>query len=281
MNTLEFFSKTREASVDDCFNIVHSTTSNPERTMRSTLNNWSTLLLSGFLLASAEAQTMTPPTSDTPSAVLRPKNDEVQAMQPSTSNIVAFHEPKRLESAPQPLPALTHISAQLSGKLIGQWPNASIQFVLILQNTGSQEVKILDPLDSLSLLFSTTSNRPIAVPKRIPKSLINVKSGKNSVAAKRDLPYPAPVQFRQIRRGSLAVYEKQDMITISPGDGIEVVFDCEPVVTERVRAALQSEPADSAKSFRAEAFLALISAPPKPGEVGESLSSDPVLFSIP
>lgn len=67
------------------------------------------------------------------------------------SNTVAFHERKGVKPISEPPAALRQITAELSGSLVGQPPNLVIEFVLMLENTGHQEVKIADPLDSLFL----------------------------------------------------------------------------------------------------------------------------------
>jgi hypothetical protein len=79
------------------------------------------------------------------------------------------HESKRLESAPQPPPALRQVAAELLGTVVGQSPNLSIEFVLTLHNNWSQEVKILDPLNSLWLQFTTMGGKLIPLPDSFPK----------------------------------------------------------------------------------------------------------------
>src|SRR5258705_13498724 len=111
----------------------------------------------------------------------------------------AFHDIAQVQSAPQPPAALKQVSAQLSGNLVGQLANTSIEFVLTLENDGPQEVKILDPLDTLSLQFSTIDKNLIRVPERVSKLLPQVALPKGAPReAKREGPYPAPVQFRHI-----------------------------------------------------------------------------------
>lgn len=182
---------------------------------------------------------------------------------------------------PEPPPALQQISVDLAGTLVGQPPNLSIQFTLILQNNGPQEVNIRDPLDSLSLNFSAGKG-PIDVPKRIRGDVVGVPRGlsKEAIAAmRRNTPYPAPVQFRRIMRGNFASYEKEEVITIPAGTAVQITFQSEPIVMERVMEALRSEPAENAKSFEAKAFLPLISDPPAAG--GRTLYSDPIPLTIP
>lgn len=191
-----------------------------------------------------------------------------------------FHEPKLSESAPQPPPALRQIAAELSGTLLGRSPNLSIEFVLTLQNNGPQEIKIRDPLDSFSLSFGTASKWPIPVPDRLPYAIIDVKPSKGAIPGiKRDAPYSASIQFRRIMHGNFASYEKEEVITIPAGTNVQITFQSEPVVMERVTEALRDEPGERAKSFKAKAFLALISDPPQAG--GRTLYSDPILLTIP
>ena len=107
------------------------------------------------------------------------------------SNIVAFHERKGVHPISEPPASLRQITAELSGSLVGQPPNLAIEFVLTLQNTGHQEVKIADPLDSLFLRFATIGNKLITIPERLPKAVLNIKSGKENI------PFPAAIEVRQ------------------------------------------------------------------------------------
>jgi hypothetical protein len=247
--------------------------------MHPNLYYGSVVLVGMCILAPVHAQTTKP--LGTPGMTMPPRPATALV---ASGNTVSLHEPKRLESAPQPPEALRQVAAELSGKLVGQSQNLSIEFALILRNNGPQEVKILDPLDTFSLLFTTTSDKPIPVPERAPKSLVKIGRPKglseDAIAAmRRDAPYPAAVRFRQIVRVNGPSSQKEQTIMIPPGASIQLVFESEPVVMERVLEALRRETGERAKSFRAEAFLALISDPPKAG--GRTLYSDPILFTIP
>ena len=188
------------------------------------------------------------------------------------SNTVAFHERKGVKPISEPPTALRQITAELSASLVGQPPNLAIEFVLTLQNTGHQEVKIADPLDSLFLRFATVGNKLITVPERVPKALLNIKSGKENI------PFPAPIELRQIAQGTSVHYQKEEVITIAPGEKIQIVFDTQPVVMEKVNAALQSEAGLNGRSFKAKAGLVLLNAPPETG--GRSVGCDWISFSF-
>ena len=196
------------------------------------------------------------------------------------SNAATFHEPARLESAAQPPQALREVAAELSGSLIGQAPNRSIEFVLTLQNNGPQEVKIRDPLDSLFLEVSTTTDKPVALPKRVPKALIDSGVPKSRTPGEtRDMPYPAPVQFRQMTTASGLSSQKEETITIPPAGRVQIVFVSEPVVMEKVLEALPGEKREAAASFKVRALMALISA--DPSSDSRSLDSDWIFFTVP
>lgn len=194
-------------------------------------------------------------------------------------NAATFHEPARLASAPQPPPALREIAAELSGRLIGQAPNIAIEFALTFQNNGPQEVKIRDPLDSLFLEGTTATNKPIALPRRVPKALIDSGVPKGGVPGEsRAVPYPAPVQFRQTTTATGVSSQKEETITIPAGGKVQIVFESEPVVTERVIEAVQGEKGEAAMSFKVRAIMALISAPPI--TQSRSLDSDWIVFTL-
>ena len=129
----------------------------------------------------------------------------------------------------------------------------------MLENTGHQEVKIADPLDSLFLRFATVGNKLITVPERLPKAILNAGGDK------KNLPFPAPIDVRQIAQGTSVRYQKEEVITIAPGEKIQIVFDTQPVVMEKVNAALQSEAGLNGRSFKAKASLVLLNAPPETG----------------
>ena len=188
------------------------------------------------------------------------------------SNTVAFHERKGVKPISEPPAALRQITAELSGSLVGQPPYLVIEFVLMLENTGHREVKIADPLDSLFLRFATVGNKLITVPQRVPKALLNIKSGKENI------PFPAPIELRQIAQGTSVRYRKEEVITIAPGEKIQIVFDTQPVVMEKVNAALQSEAGLNGRSFKAKASLVLLNAPPETG--GRSVGCDWISFSF-
>jgi hypothetical protein len=201
----------------------------------------------------------------------------------ASTNTVTFHETKRLhlDSIPEPPPALEGIAAELSGTVIGQSPNSSVQFVLSLQNNGLRSAEIQEPLRIFSLQFATIGNRLIPVPERFPAFLPKVGRPKDAPPDwKPDLPYPAPIRFRQIVRVNGPSSQKEETITIPPGSWIQVVFETEPVVMERVVKALRTETGERARSFKARATMAL-AAPPQPGVGGRVLISDWIFFTIP
>lgn len=228
--------------------------------MRANLNIWLIFLLGAGFLAPVNAQT-------TNSA---------------TANTVTFHDVKRLESAPQPFAALQQVTAELSGTVVVQSPNLSIEFVLTLQNNSPQDVKILDPLDSFHLQFTTMGGKLIPLPDRLPKGLPKVGLPKGAPpGTKREAPYPAPLEFRRIVRGTLAGYEKEDVIIIPSGEKVQIVFESEALVMERVMQAVQTETGEAAQSFKARATMGLLSAPPQPGVGGRLLDSDWIFFTNP
>jgi hypothetical protein len=192
----------------------------------------------------------------------------------------AFHDVLRGQVAfvPEPPPDLQQVSAELGATVLGQSPNLSIQFILSLQNNGAQELKIRDPLDSLSLNFSTIGKGPVDVPERVRGDVVG-RPRDAMPGARHDQPYPAPIQFRRIVRGTMATYEKEEAMTIPPGGKIQIEFESEPVVMERIVKALRAEKEEDANSFRVRGFLALISDPPERG--GRPLHSDPILLTMP
>lgn len=243
-------------------------------------------LFSSCFLVSVDAQTTKPletPGVRAPSrpAVSPPASRPAASPAPSTSN-AAFHETQLSESVPQPPATLRQVSAQLSGTLVGQAPNVSISFVLVLENTGPQQVTILDPLDFLSLQFTTMGSKLIPLPKRVPKFLAKTGVPKDAVAGpKPDVPYPAPIQLQQIVRVNGLSSQKEDTITILPGAPIKMVFDGEPVVMQKIIETLRTETGDGAKSFKVRATISLVAAPPQPGVSGRLLDSDWMSFTIP
>ena len=206
-------------------------------------NIWSILLLIASILTSVSAQI-------------------------ANSNKVAFHE--RDGSHPRSeTPVLKQISAELSGSFVGQPSNLTIEFVLTLENFGPEGLKIADPLDSLFLMFTTTKNRLIDIPQRKFQSMcISGEKG--------NIPYPAPIEFRQIVQGTSVRYQKEDVVTIGPREKVQIVFDTQPVVMQNINAAVQSE--GSARSFKAKAHLGLVTAPPKGG--GRAVESDWIFLSL-
>jgi hypothetical protein len=159
-------------------------------------NIWSSLLLSASILTSVSAQV-------------------------ANSNKVAFHERKGVHPISEPPASLKQISAELSGSLVGQPPNLTIEFVLTLENPGQEELKISDPLDSLFLLFTTIENKLITVPQRKFREMY-ITGGKENI------PFPAAIEFRQIVQGTSVRYQKEDVVTIGPREKVQIVFDTNP-----------------------------------------------------
>jgi hypothetical protein len=208
----------------------------------------------------------------------------VHAQTTSATKTVSFRDPLRahVESIPEPPPILQQLSVRLSGALSGQFPDASIRFVLSLENKGPQAANIFDPLDIFSLQFTTIGDKVIHLPKRAPKSLADVervKHGQRPKDGNGDAPYPAPIQFRQIVRGDLAGYQKEDLITIPPAGKVEIVFESEPIVIEKVVEALKSETGEKAKSVRVRATMALVGAPLRRGD-SRGLVSDWIYLNL-
>jgi hypothetical protein len=196
-----------------------------------------------------------------------------QTTKPSTSNPVTFRDPVRWKFAPEPPAALERLTVQLGTALIGQSPNLSIEFVLSLENNGPKEVKIEDPLDIFSLQFTTMGKKLIPVPEKPMRTLMDRRR------QKKDWPYAAPVQFRRIVRGTLASYQKEDVITIPPGGKLQIVFESEPIVMQRVREALQSETGENARLFKARVIMGLLTSPPAQTG-GRSLESGWIYFKL-
>ena len=206
-------------------------------------NIWSILLLSASILTSVSTQV-------------------------ANSNKVAFHE--RDGSHPRSeTPVLKQISAELSGSFVGQPSNLTIEFVLTLENVGPVELKIADPLDSLFLMFTTTKNRLINIPQRKPQA-VNISGGKKNIS------FPAPIEFHQIVQGTSVRYQKEEVVTIGPREKVQIVFSTQPVVMQNINTAIQSE--ESPRAFKAKAHLGLVTAPPKGG--GRAVESDWMLFSL-
>lgn len=206
-------------------------------------NIWSILLLSASILTSVSAQV-------------------------ANSNKVASHE--RDGSHPRSkTPVLKQISAELSGSLVGQPSNLTIQSVLTLENFGREQLKIADPLDSLFLMFTTTKNRLVTIPQRKPQA-VNISGGKENIL------FPAPIEFRQIVQGTSVRYQKDEVLTIGPREKVQIVFDTQPVVMQNINAAIQSE--GSPRAFKAKAHLGLVTAPPEGG--GRAVESDWISFSL-
>jgi hypothetical protein len=228
--------------------------------MRSHLNVSLILLLSACLLAPVNAQTTNP----------------------AVPNKVGFRDVKRLGSAPQSPEQLREVTAELSGRLVGQPPNVSIEFVLTLQNNGSQQIKILDPLNSFRLQLAATDGKSIPLPDRFPKGLPLIGLPKDApLSTNREAPYPAPVQFREMASANRVSSQKEETITILPGAKIKIVFETEPVVMERVTQTLGTETGEHLSSFKARAILGLLSAPPQANVGGRLLDSDWIFFTIP
>jgi len=228
--------------------------------MHSNLTTSVILVLSAQILAPLRAQTTT-------SAI---------------GNTVTFHDIARSESATQPAPSLREIAAELSGTVIGQMPNISIQFVLTLQNNGPEEVQILDRLEKFSLQLITSTKKLIPLPRRVLKDLPMVALPKGTLDRKnRDAPYPAPVQFRQITTNTCVSYEKKETVRIPPGGRVQIAFDSEPVITENLIEALRNEVGENAKSFRARALVDLLNAPPQAGVGGRLPTSSWLVLKVP
>jgi hypothetical protein len=133
-------------------------------------------------------------------------------------------------------------------------------------------VKIKDPLDSLFLRFATIGDKLITIPERLPKAVLNIGSGKV------DIPFPAAIEIRRIVQGKSVRYQKEEVITIAPGEKVPIVFDTEPVVMQKVNGALQLEANKSARSFKAKAGLVFLCVAPETG--GRSVESDWAFFSL-
>ena len=187
----------------------------------------------------------------------------------ANSNKTAFHELKGGHPISESPASLKQINAQLSGSLVGQPPNLTIQFVFTLENPGREQVKIADPLEFLFLQFATIEDKLITVPQKKPRA-VHITGGKENN------PFPAAIELRQIVQGTSVRYQKEEVVTIAPREKVQIVFDTQPVVMQKVNATLQSE--GSARSFKAKAHLGLLKAPPEGG--GRSVESDWISFSF-
>lgn len=117
------------------------------------------------------------------------------------------------------------------------------------------------------------------MPQRVPEGLAKVPVPKNAAVTKNG-PYPAPVEFRRIVRGTLASTERGEVIVLPAGGEIQIVFESEPVVMQRVSEALQTETGEAGRSFKARATMGLLAAPPQPGVGGRLVDSDWIFFAL-
>jgi len=74
--------------------------------------------------------------------------------------------------------------------------------------------------------------------------------------------------------------QQEGTISIPSATWIQIVFESEPVVMERVIEALRSETGEGAKQFKARAMMSLVAAPPQEGVGGRSTESDWMFFSL-
>src|SRR5260370_3658017 len=131
--------------------------------------------------------------------------------QTAKSTTGTLHERKGVQPISEPPAVLRQITVELSGSLVGQSPNRAIEFVLTLQNTGHQEVKIQDPLDSLFLRFATIGDKLITVPERLPKAVLNIGGGKTNI------PLPSAINIRPNVQGKFLPCQKKEGKTNSAG----------------------------------------------------------------
>lgn len=107
-------------------------------------------------------------------------------------------------------------------------PNTQISFRLTLRNPSDETVHIRDPLQSLVMQANTADSRPVDIPIDAPGFLYKPESSKYS---------------SRIHLVSASVVRSVDMFLrdlyeIGPQSSLDLVFECDPLVGERILAAL-------------------------------------------
>ena len=135
------------------------------------------------------------------------------------------------------------VTVQVSPELIYDLPRVQFSFRLNLQNRSMDTVHILNPITLLGLTFVTAEYRVVELPSRAIPGVTNAAGlSLSCISCLKQPPPPdtnaSPIVFRKAVEDGKEVTTWSSHYTIKPGSSLELVFECESVVGERVIAAV-------------------------------------------
>lgn len=127
----------------------------------------------------------------------------------------------------------TKFTAHISPMPDYDLPKTQLSFKLILENRSTTPKKIANPLQTLQLLFTTRESKVIEIPVRPPPSLIHSVPPKNT--------HPAPIVFVSSQLNGEKNKIESESYLLTPDSSLEIVFECEKVVGDRIVTALSKD----------------------------------------
>lgn len=109
-------------------------------------------------------------------------------------------------------------------------PRTQMSFRLRIQNDSGESVGIRDPLPSIMLQAIASNSRSVDIPHTPPGHMYKPPDN--------DL-YGGPIHFKSAVLDGDKDLGDRDFYEIEPGSFVELVFECDPVVGERVLSAVK------------------------------------------
>jgi hypothetical protein len=140
---------------------------------------------------------------------------------------------------PSKLPA--KVELQVSPVLSYDLPKIQFSFKLNLLNRSMETLHISNPMEAISVRFTAPDSRIIEIPRRPAGSLFNPPQKQNT----------SPIVFRKAIQEGKEILTEPGSYQLMPGASVEIIFECEEVVGERILAAL----ANSREKFVEVVFI--------------------------
>ncbi len=111
-------------------------------------------------------------------------------------------------------------------------PGVPISFRLNLRNQSDRMVRIDNPLWSLQLMF-TAGPKVIDIPRRSYGGFVH------TVPPREKYETIAPITFRKAVVEGQEITEERDSYEIKPGSALDIVFECQSLISDRILEALK------------------------------------------
>lgn len=121
------------------------------------------------------------------------------------------------------------VAVQVSLEQTYDLPKIPLSFRLNYINRSRDTIAIYNPIETLELVFLTAQLKPIEMPRGVPNVVRNSVFPMNENSS--------PIGFRMAIENGNEVTGQSSVYRMLPGSSLDIIFECEKIVGERIVAA--------------------------------------------